>query len=246
MYQVKSKMCAFKVLSNVEWKIWIPFQIDVIVVSLVVSESNILYLVWKIWCLHSLRISIWWVIIAISRNSIKHGWSHIKVINHATYFREMFYNTDVYALSFLSRPPVLSSTSWRLPQSWHSAPDVEGSFSHGKTHTWQSEIITQKVAMKYLTFSYNIFLQVVTKDLARPELSAVCYYQIENVALCSAALSSLTSVLQSLVQAAIRDVFAQHTFSHILQHRRRIGEQIQKTLDSVTCRWGIRVERTDM
>uniref|UniRef100_A0A3B5LLK1 Band 7 domain-containing protein n=1 Tax=Xiphophorus couchianus TaxID=32473 RepID=A0A3B5LLK1_9TELE len=81
---------------------------------------------------------------------------------------------------------------------------------------------------------------VVTKDLARPELSAVCYYQIENVALCSAALSSLTSVLQSLVQAAIRDVFAQHTFSHILQHRRRIGEQIRKTLDSVTCRWGIR------
>uniref|UniRef100_A0A3B3U9R3 NPHS2 stomatin family member, podocin n=1 Tax=Poecilia latipinna TaxID=48699 RepID=A0A3B3U9R3_9TELE len=81
---------------------------------------------------------------------------------------------------------------------------------------------------------------VVTKDLARPELSAVCYYQIENVALCSAALSNLTSVLQSLVQAAIRDVFAQHTFSHILQYRRRIGEQIQKTLDSVTCRWGVK------
>uniref|UniRef100_A0A3P9P852 Podocin n=1 Tax=Poecilia reticulata TaxID=8081 RepID=A0A3P9P852_POERE len=87
---------------------------------------------------------------------------------------------------------------------------------------------------------------VVTKDLARPELSAVCYYQIENVALCSAALSNLTSVLQSLVQAAIRDVFAQHSFSHILQHRRRIGEQIQKTLDSVTCRWGVKVERTDI
>ncbi|XP_014870688.1 podocin isoform X1 [Poecilia latipinna] len=87
---------------------------------------------------------------------------------------------------------------------------------------------------------------VVTKDLARPELSAVCYYQIENVALCSAALSNLTSVLQSLVQAAIRDVFAQHTFSHILQYRRRIGEQIQKTLDSVTCRWGVKVERTDI
>ncbi|XP_030290393.1 podocin isoform X4 [Sparus aurata] len=41
---------------------------------------------------------------------------------------------------------------------------------------------------------------VVTKDLVRPELSAVCYYQIENVALCSTALSSLTTVLQALVQ----------------------------------------------
>ncbi|XP_035996870.1 podocin isoform X1 [Fundulus heteroclitus] len=87
---------------------------------------------------------------------------------------------------------------------------------------------------------------VVTKDLARPELSAVCYYQIENVALCSAALSSLTSVLQSLVQAAVRDVFARHAFSHILLQRRRTGEQIKAALDSVTCRWGIRVERVDI
>ncbi|XP_028260219.1 podocin [Parambassis ranga] len=87
---------------------------------------------------------------------------------------------------------------------------------------------------------------VVTKDLVRPELSAVCYYQIENVALCCAALSSLTSVLQCLVQAAVRDVLAQHTFSHILLHRRRIGEQIQAAVDSVACRWGIRVERADI
>ncbi|XP_029939377.1 podocin [Salarias fasciatus] len=87
---------------------------------------------------------------------------------------------------------------------------------------------------------------VVTKDLVRPELSAVCFYQIENLALCSAALSSLTMVLQSLVQAAIRDIFAQHTFIYTLQHRRRIGEQIRTTVDAVACRWGIRVERADI
>ncbi len=87
---------------------------------------------------------------------------------------------------------------------------------------------------------------MVTKDLARPELSAVCYYQIENVALWSAALSSLTTVLQTLVQAAVRDILAQHTFSHILLHRRKIGQQIQAAVDSVACRWGVRVERADM
>nr|XP_015826374.2 podocin isoform X1 [Nothobranchius furzeri] len=87
---------------------------------------------------------------------------------------------------------------------------------------------------------------VVTKDLSRPELSAVCYYQIENVALCSMALSSLTSVLQSLVQAAIRDVLAQHTFSYILLHRRKTGEQIRTAVDAVSGRWGIRVERADI
>uniref|UniRef100_A0A3P9MAU6 Podocin n=1 Tax=Oryzias latipes TaxID=8090 RepID=A0A3P9MAU6_ORYLA len=87
---------------------------------------------------------------------------------------------------------------------------------------------------------------VVTKDLARPELSVVCYYQIENVALCSTALSSLTSMLQSIVQAAVRDVLAQHSFSHILLHRRRIGEKIKAGVDSVACRWGIRMERVDI
>ncbi|XP_068445950.1 podocin isoform X2 [Clinocottus analis] len=87
---------------------------------------------------------------------------------------------------------------------------------------------------------------VVTKDLVRPELSAVCYYQIENVALCSAALSSLTTVLQTLVQAAVRDVLAQHTFSHILLNRRKIGQQIRAAVDSVACRWGIKVERADI
>ncbi|KAM3619170.1 uncharacterized protein V6R79_004057 [Siganus canaliculatus] len=87
---------------------------------------------------------------------------------------------------------------------------------------------------------------VVTKDLVRPELSAVCYYQIENVALCSTALFSLTTVLQTLVQAVVRDVLAQHTLSHILLHRRNIGMKIQAGVDAVACRWGVRVERTDI
>ncbi|XP_034562982.1 podocin [Notolabrus celidotus] len=87
---------------------------------------------------------------------------------------------------------------------------------------------------------------VVTKDLLRPELSAVCYYQIENVALCSSALSGLTTVLQTLVQAVVRDILAQHTLSHVLLHRRKTGEQIQAAVDSVACRWGIRVERADI
>uniref|UniRef100_A0A1A8IVL1 Nephrosis 2, idiopathic, steroid-resistant (Podocin) n=1 Tax=Nothobranchius kuhntae TaxID=321403 RepID=A0A1A8IVL1_NOTKU len=59
------------------------------------------------------------------------------------------------------------------------------------------------------------------------------------------ALSSLTSVLQSLVQAAIRDVLAQHTFSYILLHRRKTGEQIRTAVDAVSGRWGIRVKTSE-
>lgn len=95
-------------------------------------------------------------------------------------------------------------------------------------------------------FSPYVCVKVVTKDLVRPELSAVCYYQIENVALCCTALSRLTTALQTLLQSAVRDVLAQHTFSHILLHRRKIGQKIQAAADSVACHWGIRVERADM
>ncbi|XP_028301472.1 podocin [Gouania willdenowi] len=87
---------------------------------------------------------------------------------------------------------------------------------------------------------------VVTKDMLRPELSAVCYYQIENVALCITSLFSISSVLQSLVQAAVREVSAQHTCSHMLLQRRRTGEQVQVAVDAVACRWGIRVKRVDI
>lgn len=87
---------------------------------------------------------------------------------------------------------------------------------------------------------------MVTKDLLKPELSVMCYYRIENLALCCTALSSLPTVLQSLVQAAVRDVVALHNFSHVLLHRRKMGQKIQVGVDSVVCRWGIKVERVDM
>ncbi|KAI3368607.1 hypothetical protein L3Q82_025613 [Scortum barcoo] len=111
---------------------------------------------------------------------------------------------------------------------------------------WLLMVFVLALILLFFPLSIWFCVKVVTKDLARPELSAVCYYQIENVALCSMALSSLTTVLQTLVQAAIRDVLAQHTFSHILLHRRKIGQQIQAAVDSVACRWGIRVERADI
>ncbi|XP_071767248.2 podocin [Centroberyx gerrardi] len=86
----------------------------------------------------------------------------------------------------------------------------------------------------------------VTKDLVRAELSWVCFYRIENVALCGAALCGPAAALQALVQAAARDVLARHDFARILLDRRRVGQQVQAAADSVTCRWGVRLERADI
>ncbi|KAM6962491.1 podocin [Aplochiton taeniatus] len=87
---------------------------------------------------------------------------------------------------------------------------------------------------------------VVTKDLVRTELSAVCYYRVENVAVCSTALVEMSTVLKSLVQMANRDIMAHHNFSDILLERRSIGREIQVIADAVACQWGIKVEKTEI
>ncbi|KAJ8395490.1 hypothetical protein AAFF_G00032240 [Aldrovandia affinis] len=87
---------------------------------------------------------------------------------------------------------------------------------------------------------------VVTQDLVRTEMSAVCYYRVENVPLCLTSLSGVLAVLQGLAQAAGRDVLARHTFTQILLERKNIAHEIQVALDAVTSQWGIKVERAEI
>ncbi|XP_019904356.1 podocin isoform X2 [Esox lucius] len=87
---------------------------------------------------------------------------------------------------------------------------------------------------------------VVTKDLVSTEVSAVCYYRIENLARCCTALSMVIPVLQALVQEADRYVLAHHNFTHILLDRKRISQEIQVSIDSIACQWGIKVERAEI
>ncbi|KAI7791038.1 podocin [Triplophysa rosa] len=81
---------------------------------------------------------------------------------------------------------------------------------------------------------------VVTKDLVCTEVSAVCYYRIEN------ALATVQSVPQALTQVSVREILAHHTFTDILLERKTIAQEIQVHLDSVACRWGIKVEKAEI
>ncbi|KAG1945750.1 podocin [Pimephales promelas] len=87
---------------------------------------------------------------------------------------------------------------------------------------------------------------VVTKDLVCTEVSAVCYYRIENVSVCYSTLGGVPDVLQALTQVSVREILAHHAFTDILLDRKRMAQEVQVTLDSVTCRWGIKVERAEM
>ncbi|XP_048020941.1 podocin-like [Megalobrama amblycephala] len=87
---------------------------------------------------------------------------------------------------------------------------------------------------------------VVTKDLVCTEVSAVCYYCIENVSVCYSSLAGVPDVLQALTQVSVREILAHHAFTDILLDRKRMAQEIQATLDSITCRWGIKVERAEI
>ncbi|KAF4097642.1 hypothetical protein G5714_021650 [Onychostoma macrolepis] len=87
---------------------------------------------------------------------------------------------------------------------------------------------------------------VVTKDLVCTEVSAVCYYRIENVSVCYSSLAGVPDVLQALTQVSVREILAHHAFTDILLDRKRMAQEIQVSLDSVTCRWGIKVERAEI
>uniref|UniRef100_A0A8C2IKE3 NPHS2 stomatin family member, podocin n=1 Tax=Cyprinus carpio TaxID=7962 RepID=A0A8C2IKE3_CYPCA len=69
--------------------------------------------------------------------------------------------------------------------------------------------------------------KVVTKDLVCTEVSAVCYYRIENVSVCYSSLAGVPDVLQALTQVSVREILAHHAFTDILLDRKRMAEEIQ-------------------
>lgn len=69
--------------------------------------------------------------------------------------------------------------------------------------------------------------QVVTKDLVCTEVSAVCYYRIENVSVCYSSLAGVPDVLQALTQVSVREILAHHAFTDILLDRKRMAQEVQ-------------------
>nr|XP_015211308.1 PREDICTED: podocin isoform X1 [Lepisosteus oculatus] len=88
--------------------------------------------------------------------------------------------------------------------------------------------------------------KILTKDMVTMELSAVCYYRVENVSLCFTVVTGISNMVQVLVQTTVKDILAHHSLTHILIHRRSIAQEIKVALDAVTCQWGIKVERIEI
>nr|KAF6413858.1 NPHS2 stomatin family member, podocin [Molossus molossus] len=78
------------------------------------------------------------------------------------------------------------------------------------------------------------------------EIDAICYYRIENASLLLSSLARVSKALQSLVQNTMKRLLAHRSLTEILLDRKSIAQDAKVALDSVTCTWGIKVERTEM
>ncbi|XP_045403214.1 podocin isoform X3 [Lemur catta] len=90
------------------------------------------------------------------------------------------------------------------------------------------------------------FHEVVTKDMFIMEIDAVCYYRMENASLLLSSLAHVSKAVQFLVQTTMKRLLAHRSLTEILLERKSIAQDVKVALDSVTCIWGIKVERTEM
>ncbi|XP_012870871.1 PREDICTED: podocin isoform X2 [Dipodomys ordii] len=90
------------------------------------------------------------------------------------------------------------------------------------------------------------FHEVVTKDMFIMEIDAVCYYRMENASLLLRSLAHVSKAVQFLVQTTMKRLLAHRSLTEILLERKSIAQDVKVALDSVTCIWGIKVERTEM
>ncbi|XP_052056917.1 podocin isoform X1 [Apodemus sylvaticus] len=90
------------------------------------------------------------------------------------------------------------------------------------------------------------FHEVVTKDMFIMEIDAVCYYRMENASLLLSSLAHASKAIQFLVQTTMKRLLAHRSLTEILLERKSIAQDVKVALDSVTCIWGIKVERTEI
>ncbi|XP_026244306.1 podocin isoform X2 [Urocitellus parryii] len=90
------------------------------------------------------------------------------------------------------------------------------------------------------------FHEVVTKDMFIMEIDAICYYRMENASLLLSSLAHVSKAVQFLVQTTMKRLLAHRSLTEILLERKSIAQDVKVALDSVTCIWGIKVERIEI
>ncbi len=81
--------------------------------------------------------------------------------------------------------------------------------------------------------------KTLTKDTVPVNVDAVVYWMVWDVEKAALEVEKYYEAVAFIAQTALRDIIGRHELAELLQHREKIGEALQKTLDEHTNAWGI-------
>jgi len=89
---------------------------------------------------------------------------------------------------------------------------------------------------------------IITKDSVSVKIDAIVYYKIREKHFKKAILNveNWEKASTTLAQTKLRDEIGKKTLDEILENKKEISKEIEKTLDEKTDQWGIKVEAVEI
>lgn len=81
--------------------------------------------------------------------------------------------------------------------------------------------------------------KTLTKDTVPVNVDAVVYWMVWDVEKAALEVEKYYEAVAFIAQTGLRDIIGRHELAELLQHREKVGEALQKTLDEHTNPWGI-------
>lgn len=97
-----------------------------------------------------------------------------------------------------------------------------------------NKFIDQRVRVTYFTAEATL-----TKDTVPVNVDAVIYWMVWDAEKAAFEVQDYENAIFYVAQTGLRDTIGNHELADLLQHREKLGEDLQKVLDSLTNPWGI-------
>jgi regulator of protease activity HflC (stomatin/prohibitin superfamily) len=156
---------------------------------------------------------------------------HFKIINS-------------WMLIGLSVLVIILASSLRIADQWEKAVVLRfGKFSGLKGPGLFSIIPVVDRVDKYVDQRVRITdfkaETTLTKDTVPVNVDAVAYWMVWDVEKSALEVQDYEYAIYYVAQTGLRDIIGRHELADLLQHRDRIAEELQKSLDEQTNPWGI-------
>lgn len=87
---------------------------------------------------------------------------------------------------------------------------------------------------------------VITKDNVQIDINAVLYFQITDPVKTVYEIANLPDAIEKLTQTTLRNLIGELDLDATLSSRDQINKKLRTTLDDVTGKWGIKVNRVEL